>query len=107
LIRELGREDDIIIGKIILRESYSIHGIQLENRYFIIFDEPWTTKYLGRDRTFNEIIISNGNEFIGGIDYENKTLRIFGTIGFMAVKNSDHTLFGMTAFLIRNIELIE
>ncbi|MDR3147456.1 MAG: hypothetical protein LBU00_03645 [Treponema sp.] len=108
LIRELGREDDIITGKIILRESYSIHGIQLRNKYFIIFDEPWATKHLGEDIILHEIMISNeGDKFINGINYENKTLKIRGIMGLRMMKNNDDTISGMMAFFIRNIELIE
>jgi hypothetical protein len=108
LVSELGRKDDTITGKIVFRECYSISDILIENKYFIIFDEPWITKYMDREITFKEILISNENEeYFNGINYGNKTLKINGLLGFQTIKNDNNDIHLVMAFFIKNIELLE
>ena len=106
-------ENEIIIGKIICREYYSYNAeddsVQLENKYYVVFDDPWEIKVLDREMIFYEILIANENmEFINGVDYENNRLRIHCRLNlYLDISNREKLLFrGTFAIFIKNIEII-
>jgi hypothetical protein len=107
------QDDEIVIGKIIYREyfnrDFGNDVIQLENKYYVVFDAPWKIKIFDREITFDEILITNEDmEFINGIDYENKKLKIYCDIVlYPIVPVPENIIFqGFIAIFIKNIEII-
>jgi hypothetical protein len=105
-----GKENEIIIGKIIFREYYLTNSnIQLNNQYFVIFENPWETEIFGRDFIFYEILIKNDiTEYLMGIDYENNLFRIYCSINPDLIPSDDENIdfIAVLAIFVNKIEII-
>jgi hypothetical protein len=98
-----GLENEIITGKIIFRERYmKDNGFILENKYYVIFDSPWTVKVFDKiDMTFNELLIANDiSELIENIDYKNIEFKILCSLGVYHINTEE----GFVAIIVKNIE---
>ena len=104
-----GNENEIIIGRIIFREYYTIDDNILYNRYFVLFDNPWIVEILGIEFRFDEILIANDiSEYISEIDYENNIFKIHGNLLLypINIKESFIGSYFRISIFVENIEIV-